>query len=88
MIWRALAMILAGASMKLVSPPIGIYQIHWFNLVLAFWALRSGEEKKNAQLMYLMGVSLLATNYSWISESVINFSLFQLPYLPYAFHSF
>jgi apolipoprotein N-acyltransferase len=74
MIWRALAMILAGASMKLVSPPIGIYQIHWFNLVLAFWALQKGDDKRNAQLMYLMGVSLLATNYSWISESVINFS--------------
>jgi apolipoprotein N-acyltransferase len=74
MIWRILAVIVAGASMKLISPPIGYYQIHWFNLVLAFWALRDGQHKKNAWLMYLMGVSLLATNYSWVSESVINFS--------------
>jgi len=74
MIWRVLAVIVAGASMKLVSPPIGIYQIHWFNLALAFWALRANEHKRNSQLMYLMGVSLLATNYSWVSESVINFS--------------
>ena len=79
MILRILAMIVAGASMKLISPPIGLYQLHWFNLVLAFWALREGENKTNAWLMYLMGVSLLGTNYSWISESVINFSNVPLP---------
>ena len=74
MIFRIIAVIVAGISMKLVSPPVGLYEIHWFNLVLAFWAMRAGENKTNGWLMYLMGVSLLASNYSWISESVIAFS--------------
>ena len=53
-------MILAGASMKLVSPPIGLYQIHWFNLVLAFWALRKGDDKRNAQLMEQLAQQVIA----------------------------
>ena len=73
---RIAAVVVSGASMRLVSPPTGLHEIHWFNLVLAFWALRPGEDKKNGWLMYLFGFSLVATNYSWISESVINFSNF------------
>lgn len=72
--WRILAVVLAGASMRLVSPPIGWYEIHWFNLIPAFWALRQGNNKENGWLMYLMGVSLLATNYNWVSESILTFS--------------
>ena len=59
MILRIVAVILAGASMRIVSPPIGIYEIHWFNLIPAFWAMRVGETKRNGWLMYLFGVSLL-----------------------------
>ena len=72
--WRILAVVLAGASMRLVSPPIGLYEIHWFNLIPAFWALRQGNNKQNGWLMYLMGVSLLVTNYNWVSESILTFS--------------
>ena len=74
MILRIILAILVGISMKLVSPPIGLYQIHWFNLIPAFWAMRAGENKKNGWIMYLMGVSLIASNYYWVSESVIAFS--------------
>ena len=74
MIWRILAVVLAGASMRLVSPPMGIYEIHWFNLIPAFWAMQAGNNKQNAWLMYLMGVSLLGFNYNWVSESVLTFS--------------
>lgn len=74
MILRIILAILVGISMKLVSPPIGIYQIHWFNLIPAFWAMRAGENKKNGWIMYLMGVALIASNYYWVSESVIAFS--------------
>jgi apolipoprotein N-acyltransferase len=73
---RILAVVLSGASMRLVSPPIGLHQLHWFNLVLAFWALRQGEDRRNGWLMYLFGCSLISFNYSWISESVMNFSNF------------
>ena len=72
--YRILAVIIAGASMRLISPPIGFYYIHWFNLVLAFWALRSGQTKNNALLGYGFGVSLILFNYYWVSESVGNFS--------------
>ena len=77
MMFRIAAVIIAGASMRLISPPIGWYALHWFNLTLAFWALRSGENKKNAFLMYLFGVSLIATNYYWITESAQTFA--QIP---------
>ena len=77
MIVRVVAVIAAGASMRLVSPPIGLYAIHWFNLVLAFWALQQGNNKRNAGLMYLFGVSLIATNYYWITESAQTFA--QIP---------
>ena len=60
--------------MRIVSPPIGIYEIHWFNLIPAFCAMRSGENKRNAWLMYLFGVSLLGFNYNWVSESILTFS--------------
>ena len=71
---RILAVILAGASMRIVSPPVGLYEIHWFNLVPAFWAMHAGDNKKNGWLMYLFGVSLLGFNYNWVSESVLTFS--------------
>ena len=76
MILRVLAVILAGISMRLISPPISWYPLHWFNLVPVFWAMRPNEDKKNAWLMYLFGASLLVSNYSWISESIIRFSNF------------
>ena len=77
MIVRILAVIAAGASMRLISPPVGLYALHWFNLVLAFWALQQGNNKRNAGLMYLFGVSLIATNYYWITESAQTFA--QIP---------
>jgi apolipoprotein N-acyltransferase len=77
MIFRIIAVIAAGASMRLISPPIGLYGLHWFNLVLAFWALYAGNNKRNAWLMYLFGVSLIATNYYWITESAQTFA--QIP---------
>ena len=58
--------------MRLISPPIGLAHLHWFNLVLAFWALRPNENKLNAKLMYLFGFSLIASNYYWIAEPAIS----------------
>jgi apolipoprotein N-acyltransferase len=77
MMIRILAVIAAGASMRLISPPIGLYGIHWFNLILVFWALQRGNNKRNALLMYLFGVSLITTNYYWITESAQTFA--QIP---------
>ena len=71
---KVLIMMLAGISMKLISPPIGWYELHWFNLIPAFLCLRSHHLKENALLMYVFGISLIASNYYWISESIIAFS--------------
>ena len=73
---RSAAAIASGASMTLVSPPIGEVWIHWFNLVPLFWALSVDVEarRKNGWLCYLFGFSLICFNYSWISVSVTNFS--------------
>ena len=74
MLLRVLAVILAGASMRIVSPPIGLYEIHWLNLIPAFWAMRTGDNAEE----WLVDVSLwrisLGLQYNWVSESVLTFS--------------
>ena len=69
--WAAIA---AGASMRLISPPIGWYALHWFNIIVVFWALSSRKHMHNAAVMYLFGVSLYITNYYWITESAQTFA--------------
>ena len=71
---KILVVLCVGVSMKLVSPPIGWYWLHWFNLVPAFLVLRNESNKTKGWLMYGMGVSLIASNYYWISESIMTFS--------------
>ncbi len=67
--------------MKLISPPVGIAWLHWFNLVPLFWAfsLDPKDNRQNGWLCFLFGFSLISFNYSWISVSVINFSNLPLP---------
>ena len=79
MILRIAAVVLAGMSMRLISPPTGWYALHWFNLIPVFWALRPNDNKKNAWLMFAFGYSLVATNYSWVKESIIHFSNLPIP---------
>ena len=73
MILRLIVVVLAGMSMRLISPPTGWYALHWFNLIPVFWAMRPKEHKANAWLMFAFGYSLVATNYSWVKESIIHF---------------
>ena len=79
MIVRLAVVVLAGMSMRLISPPTGWYALHWFNLVPVFWAMRPKENKANAWLMFAFGYSLVATNYSWVKESIIHFSNLPVP---------
>ena len=79
MILRLAVVVLAGMSMRLISPPTGWYALHWFNLIPVFWAMRPKENKANAWLMFAFGYSLVATNYSWVKESIIHFSNLPVP---------
>ena len=66
--------ILCGCSMVLISPPIGWIHLHWFNLIPIFGVLCTLRPKKASVLAYIFGVALIASNYRWISVSIMAFS--------------
>lgn len=68
------AALISGAALMLVSPPIGLGWLHWFSFLPLFWALRSGEVKRNAKLGYLAGWVAVFLLFFWLIETVVRFS--------------
>ena len=74
-IFSIIIAILCGCSMVLISPPIGLSHLHWWNLVPLFVVLTTNSTpKRSSWLGYLFGVALITSNYRWISVSIMAFS--------------
>jgi apolipoprotein N-acyltransferase len=71
---RVAAVILAGATLAVVSPPVNLHWLHWLILVPVFWALRRGEGATNAILGWIAGFACVGSNFIWLPESIIRFS--------------
>ena len=71
---RIVAALASGAVLAIISPPLNLHWLHWFSFLPLFWALRSGEHKRNAWLGYLAGWVGVFLLFSWLIDTIVIFS--------------
>lgn len=76
---RLFAALASGAVLAVISPPLNLHWLHWVSFLPLFWALRPGEEKRNALLGYAAGWIGVFLLFFWLIETVVRVS--SLPWL-------
>lgn len=71
---RLLAALASGAVLTLISPPVNLHWLHWVSFLPLFWALREGENRKNALLGYATGWIAVFLLFFWLIETIERFS--------------